>query len=180
MKKYMNNILIYIAALFGIVAFIGLFASPLQSFNSAKGTWSAYNLRVYLGETLKNTSGETKVVYKGTIAPIFGYIFPLAMAIVLIIESFRPAWNAKLAVINTILALLFFTSAVLVLLTKELFLQANEWGNGLVIIDGETVFAIRNGGGPVSSAICSAIAGIILLVVTWMPRKRKEIDFIEK
>ena len=104
----------------------------------------------------------------------------LAMAIVLIIESFRPAWNAKLAVINTILALLFFTSAVLVLLTKELFLQANEWGNGLVIIDGETVFAIRNGGGPVSSAICSAIAGIILLVVTWMPRKRKEIDFIEK
>ena len=166
----MNNILIYIAALFGIVAFIGLFASPLQSFNSIKGTWSAYTVKAYLGETSK-TTGESIVVYKGTIAPIFGFILPFLMAIVLIIESFRPAWNAKLAVINTVLALFFFASAVLVLLTKELFLAAN----GL----GDTAF-IRNGGGPVSSAICSTTAGIILLIVTWMPRKKKDIDFIEK
>lgn len=171
MKKYMNNILIYIAALFGLVAFIGLFASPLQSFNSIKGTWSAYSVKAYLGETSKTAEGEIMVIYKGTIAPIFGFILPFLMAIVLIIESFRPAWNAKLAVINTILALLFFASAVLVLLTKELFLAANGLGDTPVI---------RNGGGPVSSAICSATAGVILLVVTWMPRKQKEIDFIEK
>lgn len=171
MKKYMNNILIYIAALFGLVAFIGLFASPLQSFNSIKGTWSAYGVKAYLGETSKTAEGEIMVIYKGTIAPIFGFILPFLMAIVLIIESFRPAWNAKLAVINTILALLFFASAVLVLLTKELFLAANGLGDTPVI---------RNGGGPVSSAICSATAGVILLVVTWMPRKQKEIDFIEK
>ena len=171
MKKYMNNILIYIAALFGIVAFIGLFASPLQSFNSIKGTWSAYSVKAYLGEISKNAAGETTVIYKGTIAPIFGFIFPFLMAIVLIIESFRPAWNAKLAAINTILALLFFACAVLVLLTKELFLGANGLGDTTLI---------RNGGGPVSSAICSTTAGVILLVVTWMPRKKKEIDFIEK
>ena len=162
----MNNILIYIAALLGIIAFIGLFASPLQSFNSIKGTWSAYNVKAYLGET---TNGV--VVYKGTIAPIFGFIFPFLLSVVLIIESFRPAWSAKLAAINTILALFYFASAVLVLLTKELFLAANNLGDTTVL---------RNGGGPVSSAICSAGAGVILLIVTWAPRKRKEIDFIEK
>ena len=166
MKKYMNNILIYIAALLGIVAFIGLFASPLQSYNSIKGTWSAYSVKAYLGET---TNGIT--VYKGTIAPIFGFIFPFIMSIILIIESFRPAWNAKLAAINTVLALLYFASAVLVLLTKELFLTANNLGDTTVL---------RNGGGPLSSAICSGSAGVILLFVAWAPRKRKEIDFIEK
>ena len=166
MKKYMNNILIYIAAFLGIVAFIGLFASPLQSFNSIKGTWSAYTVKAYLGETTNDI-----VIYKGTIAPIFGFILPFLMGIILIIESFRPAWSAKLAVINTIFALLFFASAVLVLLTKELFLSANNLGDTLLI---------RNGGGPVSSAICSGSAGVILLIVSWMPRKTKEIDFIEK
>ena len=170
MKKYMNNILIYIAALFGIIAFVGLFASPLQSFNSIKGTWSAYNVRAYMGETIKQGE-ETVKVYKGVIAPIFGFVIPLMMSIILIIESFKPAWNAKIAAINTIIALLFFTSAVLVLLTKELFLNANHLGD---------TNTIRNGGGPVSSAICSTLAGIILLVVTWMPRKRKELDYIEK
>ena len=170
MKKYMNNILIYIAALCGIVAFAGLFASPLQSFNSIKGVWSAYNVRAYLGETIKQ--GDTTIkVYKGTIAPIFGFVIPLMMAIMLIIESFKPAWNAKIAAINTIIALLFFASAVLVLLTKELFLVANNLGD---------TNTIRNGGGPVASAIASALAGVILLVVTWMPRKRREIDYIEK
>ena len=162
MKKYMNNILIYIAAVLGVAAFIGLFASPLQLYDSVKNTWSAYPVKAYLGEA---------GIYKGTIAPIFGFIFPFLFAIVLIIESFRPAWNAKLAAINTVLALLFFACAVLVLLTKELFLGANNFGD---------TPDIRNGGGPVSSAICSASAGVILLVVTWMPRKRKEIDFIEK
>ena len=166
----MNNILIYIAALLGIVAFIGLFASPLQSFNSIKGTWSAYSVKAYLGETTKE-GGETIVIYKGTIAPIFGFIFPLLMSIILIIESFRPAWSAKIAVINTILALFYFACAVLVLLTKELWLSANNLGD---------TTTIRNGGGPVSSAICSTLAGIILIVVSWVPRKRKELDFIEK
>ena len=170
MKKYMNNILIYIAALFGIVAFVGLFASPLQSFNGIKGTWSAYNVKAYLGETIKQ-GDETIKVYKGTIAPIFGFIVPLLMSIILIIESFKPAWNAKIAAINTIIALLFFASAVLVLLTKELFLEANNLGN---------TNTIRNGGGPVWSAICSTLAGIILLVVTWKPGKKKELDYIEK
>lgn len=170
MKKYMNNILIYIAALCGIVAFVGLFATPLQSFNSIKGTWSAYNVKAYLGETIKQGDLTVKV-YKGTIAPIFGFIFPFLMSIVLIIESFKPAWNAKIAAINTILALFFFASAVLVLLTKELFLAANNLGD---------TNTIRNGGGPFSSAICSTLAGIILLVVTWMPRKRKELNYIEK
>ena len=171
MKKYFNNILIYIAALLGLIAFIGLFASPLQSFNSIKGTWSAYGVKAYLGETTKDAAGETVVIYKGTIAPIFGFVIPFLMSIILIIESFRPAWSAKLAAINTILALLFFGCAVLVLLTKELFLAANNLGDTTVI---------RNGGGPVSSAICSAAAGVILLIVSWMPRKRKEIDFIEQ
>ena len=166
MKKYMNNILIYIAALLGIVAFIGLFASPLQFYDELKETWSVFTVKAYLGESTSDF-----VVYKGTIAPIFGFILPFLMGIILIIESFRPAWNAKLAVINTVFALFFFASAILVLLTKELFLNVNNLGDTLYI---------RNGGGPVSSAICSGSAGVILLVVSWMPRKRKEIDFIEK
>ena len=166
----MNNILIYIAALFGIIAFIGLFASPLQSFNSLSGTWSAYNVKAYLGETVKS-GDETITVYSGTVAPIFGFVVPFLMAIILIIESFKPAWNAKIAAINTIIALLFFASAVLVLLTKELFLKANNLGD---------TGTLRNGGGPVTSAICSTLAGIILLVVTWMPRKTKEVEYIEK
>ena len=170
MKKYMNNILIYIAALFGIIAFVGLFASPIQSYNAIKGTWSAYSVKAYLGESVKQ-GDEVIQVYKGTIGPIFGFVVPLLMAIILIIESFKPAWNAKIAAINTIIALLFFASAVLVLLTKELFLAANNLGD---------TTTIRNGGGPVSSAICSTLAGIILLVVTWMPRKKKELDYIEK
>ena len=162
----MNNILIYIAALFGVIAFIGLFASPLQSYSSIKGTWSAYNVRAYLGETQNGVR-----VYKGTIAPVFGFIVPFLMSIILIIESFKPAWNAKIAAINTFIALLYFASAVLVLLTKELFLEANNFGDTNMI---------RNGGGPFTSAVCSTIAGVILLIVSWMPRKKKELDYIEK
>lgn len=163
MKNYISNVLIYIASLCGIIAFIGLFASPLQSFNSIQGTWSAYNVSAYFGD-LKNGA------YKGAILPIFGYIFPLLMSIFLIFESFKPSLDNRLAVINTILAVIFFGSAVLVLLTKELWLNANNLGQTNVI---------RNGMGPILSAVLSTLAGIILLFVTWIPWNKK-IDFIEK
>ena len=42
---------------------LGLFASPLQSFNSIKGVWSAYSVRAYIGETVKQ-NGETIKVYR--------------------------------------------------------------------------------------------------------------------
>lgn len=165
MKKYLSNILIYLAALLGIVAFIALFATPLQSFNEIKGTWSAYNIKAYLGET----SAGVKV-YNGSFIPVIGFIIPFLMAIFLIIESFKPELNARLAIINTMFAIFFFVSAVLVLLTKEMFLAVNGYG---------PTDYIRNGAGPISSAVCSGIAGVILLIVTWVP-SRKKIDFIEK
>ena len=160
MKNYARNILIYIAALLGIFAFIGLFGTPLQKFDEIKEVWAAYNVKVYLGEASVN----------GSIIPIFGFVIPLLMAIFLIIESFRPDLNARLAAINTIFAIFFFLSAVVVLLTKEQFLSNNGFGETLLI---------RNGIGPISSAICSGLAGVILLVVTWVPG-RKKIDFIDK
>ncbi len=165
MKKYLSNILIYLAALLGIVAFIALFATPLQSFNEIKGTWSAYNVKAYLGETSNGVKA-----YSGSFIPVIGFIIPFLMAIFLIIESFKPELNTSLAIINTIFAILFFLSSVLVLLTKEMFLAVNDFG--------QTDY-IRNGAGPISSAICSSIAGVILLIVTWVP-SRKKIDFIEK
>ena len=165
MKKYLSNILIYLAALCGIVAFISLFATPLQSYNSIKDTWSAYNVKAYLGETSAGVQ-----VYKGSFIPIIGFIIPFLLSIFLIIESFRPELNGRLAAINTIFAVLYFLSAVLVLLTKEMFLSVNGFG--------DTTY-IRNGAGPVTSAVCSGLAGVILLIVTWMPWK-KDIDFIEK
>lgn len=163
MKNYISNVLIYVAALCGIIAFIGLFASPLQSFNDIQKTWSAYNVSAYFGD-LKNGA------YKGAILPIFGYILPLLMSIFLIIESFKPSLDNRLTVINTILAVLFIISAVLVLLTKELWLQANHLG--------ETTL-IRNGTGPIMASILSTVAGIILLIVTYS-RINKRIDYIEK
>ena len=166
MKKYLSNILIYVAALLGIVAFIALFATPLQSFNEIKGTWSAYNVKAYLGE--KSSTGVQ--IYNGSFIPAVGFIIPFLMAIFLIIESFKPELNTRLAIINTMFAIFFFVSAVLVLLTKEMFLAVNELG--------QTDY-IRNGAGPISSAICSGAAGVILLIVTWVP-SRKKIDFIEK
>lgn len=161
MKKYMSNVLIYIAALCGIIAFIGLFASPLQIQNE-HGGWSAYNVGVYFGDTKGS-------VYKGVALPIFGYIFPFLMSIFLIIESFKPELDNRLTIINTILAILYFASAVLVLLTKELWLEKNGFG--------ETTY-IRNGAGPLMAAILSSMAGILLLIVTWVP-SRKKIDYIE-
>lgn len=165
MKRYVKNILIYLAALFGIVAFLGLFSSPLKSYDAIKDTWSVYNVRAYLGET----EGEY-VVYKGTFVPIIGFVVPLLVSIILIIESFQPGWSKKLTIINSGLAMLYFVSAILVLLTKELFLQANNLGDTLYI---------RNGGGPIFSAIFAGLAGIILIIVSWVP-KDKNIDFIEK
>ena len=161
MKKYISNVLIYLAALCGIIAFIGLFASPLQIFNE-HGGWSAYNVGVYFGD-------QKASVYKGVVLPIFGYILPFLMSIFLIIESFKPSLNNRLTVINTLLAILYFASAVLVLLTKELWLVANGFG--------ETTL-IRNGAGPIMAAILSSVAGALLLVVTWVP-SRKQIDYID-
>lgn len=165
MKKYLSNILIYLAALLGIVAFIALFATPLQSYNEIKDTWSAYNVKAYLGES----SGGVQV-YKGSFLPVIGFIIPFLMAIFLIIESFKPELNTRLAIINTLFAIFFFLSAVLVLLTKEMFLAVNDFGQ---------TDNIRNGAGPISSAICSGVAGVILLIVSWVP-SRKKIDFIER
>ena len=165
MKKYLSNILIYLAALLGIVAFISLFATPLQSYNEIQGTWATYNVKAYLGEKSAGVQ-----IYNGSFLPVIGFIIPFLMSIFLIIESFKPELSGRLAIINTIFAILYFISAVLVLLTKEMFLSANDFG--------ETVY-IRNGVGPISSAICSFTAGVILLFVAWMP-SRKKIDFIEK
>ena len=162
MKNYLSNVLIYVAALCGIISFIGIFASPLQIYSEVSKTWSAYNIRAYLGDS---ASG----VYKGTFYPIFGYFLPFLMAIFLIIESFKPSLDNRLTVINTVFAILYFASAVLVLLTKELWLQANDFGDAIVI---------RNGAGPIMSAVLSTLAGIILLIVTYVPG-RKKIDYIE-
>jgi len=161
MKKYMSNVLIYVAALCGIIAFIGLFASPLQILNE-HGTWSAYNVGVYFGDPKAD-------VYKGVALPVFGYIIPFLMSIFLIIESFKPQLDNRLTIINTLLAILYFTSAVLVLLTKELWLVKNNFGE---------MTEIRNGAGPIMAAVLSSLAGIILLIVTWVP-SRKQIDYID-
>ena len=163
MKNYLSNVLIYIAALCGIISFIGLFASPLQSLDEIHNSWSAMNVSAYFGD-LKNNS------YKGAVLPIFGYILPLLMSIFLIIESFKPSLDNRLTIINTVLAIMYFISAVLVLLTKELWLQANHLG--------ETNY-IRNGFGPVMAAVLSTLAGLILLFVTYFPTHKK-IDYIEK
>ena len=161
MKKYMSNVLIYVAALCGIIAFIGLFASPLQIYNEHHG-WSAYNVGVYFGDPKAS-------VYKGVFLPVLGYILPFLMSIFLIIESFKPSLDNRITIINTILAILYFASAVLVLLTKELWLQANGFGESV---------EIRNGGGPIMASILSFAAGVILLIVTWVP-SRKNLDYID-
>ena len=169
MKNYLSNILIYIAALCGIIAFAGLFATPLMIQDTIKGTWSAYNVKAYLGEKAVFDSGTVQI-YKGTWFPIVGYVLPLLMSIFLIVESFKPSLDSKLAIINTVLAILYFFCAVSVLLTKELWLNVNNY---------EDVGIIRNGLGPIMSGVLSFLAGVIILIVTWMPG-RKKIDYIEK
>ena len=169
MKNYLSNILIYIAALCGIIAFAGLFATPLMIQDTIKGTWSAYNIKVYLGEK-ETINSEVIEISKGTWFPIIGYVLPLLMSIFLIVESFKPSLDSKLAIINTVLAILYFFCAVSVLLTKELWLMKNDKGE---------VDIVRNGLGPIMSGTLSFLAGVILLIVTWMPG-RKKIDYIEK
>lgn len=161
MKTYVKNILLYLVALLGLLAFIALFSNPLQSYDEIKGTWSIITLRAYLGDN---------VSYKGAGLPVVGFVIPLVLAIVVIIESFKSKWLARLKVINTFIAVLFFISAVLVLLTKECFLSVNDLGETQLL---------RNGGGPIFSAVCSSLAGALCLFVSWFPSK-SSIQFIEK
>lgn len=165
MKRYVKNVLIYLAALFGIVAFLTIFSSPLKIYDSIKDTWYNYPVRTYLGKSSQNIN-----VYKGAVMPIFGFVLPLIMSIVLIVESFQPSWSKSIAVLNTVLAVIYFICAIFVLLTKELFLSVNSLGDYLYV---------KNGGGPIASAILSTLAGIVLLFVSWCPSD-KDIDFIEK
>lgn len=165
MKSYVKNILLYLVALLGVISFIAMFSTSLESYDSVKGTWNTYNVHPYLGESF---NGNT--IYKGALLPVFGYIFPLILGIVLIIESFQKKWVNKLRLINTIFAIIFLLSSLLVLLTKEMFLNVNGY---------EQTDLIRNGSGPIFASICSAIAAIVLLFVTWIPIK-SEMQFIEK
>lgn len=164
MKRYVSNVLIYLAALFGLIAFIGLFSSPLKIYNEIQGSWTVYGVKAYLGET----SGGIEA-YKGTFVPVIGFVLPLIISITLIIETFQPSWNKKLSIINTLFAVLYFVSAILVLLTKEMFLKVNDLGDTLLL---------RNGAGPIMAAIMCFLSGIILLVIAWFPHQ--EIKFIEK
>lgn len=165
MKTYVKNILCYLVALLGLLAFIAMFSTPLETYDGVKGIWYAYKVKAYTGETANNVK-----LYHGSAVPLIGFITPLICGLVLIIESFQPSWGKKSSIINTIMVVLFFFSAILVLLTKELFLNANELGEYL---------KIRNGTGPVFSAICSAIAGLILLFVTYFPSK-SQMEYIQK
>ncbi len=165
MKRYVKNILIYIAALFGIVAFLCIFSSPLKIYDSVIGRWYNYPLKAYLGKSSKDIP-----VYKGTVLPIIGFVLPMLMAIVLIVESFKPSWSKSINVVNSILAILYFISAIFILLTKELILRKNNLGDTPLI---------KNGFGLIMAAVLSTLAGILLLLVTWIP-SHKNIDFIEK
>ena len=163
MKRYVKNVLIYFAALFGIIAFLSLFSSPLKIYDSTKDTWYRYQISAFLGQNSKNFE-----VYKGAFVPAIGFILPILMSVVLIVESFKPSWSRKITVLNTILAVVYFLCAVLVLLTKELFLDANNLGANLYI---------KNGSGPIMSAIFSTMSGILLLFVAWFPSEQ-DMDFI--
>ncbi len=165
MRQYLRNILIYLAALFAIVAFVGLFANSLEIYDSVNRTWITYKVNAYLGE-----KSETYQVYKGTIIPIFGFVLPLAIAIILIVESFKKSWSGNLKLINTALAVILFLCVLCVLLTKELFLTVNHLGETEVL---------RNGTGPKLAAIASCVGGVLLLLATWLPFKG-DIKFIER
>ena len=165
MKNYVRNILLYLVTLLGILSFIAMFSNCLQIYDSVKCKWTNYNVRVYLGVNVEGTW-----IYRGAVLPIFGFVFPLLCGIVLIIESFHQDWLAKIKFINTILATIIFISAILVLLTKEIFLNVNNLGETNLL---------RNGSGPIFSAICSWVAAILLLFVTWLP-SHTEVEFIER
>ena len=165
MRQYIRNILTYLVALFGIVAFIGLFSDAIEMYDPLKDTWTPYNVNAYLGEKTK-----TGLIYKGTILPIFGFVLPLVIAIILIVESFKNSWSGYLKALNTILAIILLLCVLAVLLTKEMFLSVNNLG--------ETA-NLRNGLGPKICAISSTIGAILLLFATWLPFK-SDFKFIEK
>ncbi len=166
MRQYARNILIYLVALLAIIAFISLFSNSLSNYDSVRDSWSAYKVNAYIGE--KTETGA--VIYKGTIIPVFGFVLPLAIAIVLFLESFKKSWSGSLKVLNTALAVILFLCVLCVLLTKELFLSINGLGESTTL---------RNGAGPIVSAISSSIAGILLLFATWLPFK-SDIKFIDR
>ena len=165
MRQYVRNILIYLVALLAIIAFIALFANALEIYDSVKDTWVTYKVNAYLGEET-----SVGVIYKGAIVPIFGFVLPLVISIILIVESFKKSWSGNLKVINSVLAIILFLCVLCVLLTKELFLSVNGMG------ESETV---RNGSGPTVSAIASTCGGILLLFATWLPFK-SDIKFIDR
>lgn len=165
MRQYVKNILLYVAALLCLVAFIGLFANSLEIYDRIKDTWSVFKVEAYLGEKIDNLQ-----VYKGTIAPIFGFVLPLVIGIFLIVQSFRHRWSGYINLINTISSIVLFLCALLVLLTKELFLSVNNLGESVII---------RNSNGPILAAICCCAAGILLMFTTWFPLKQ-DMKFIEK
>ena len=103
MKKYAKNIVLYLAALCGLLAFAGMFTNSLKIYDSIKDSWSIYNVKAYIGESING-----HVVYKGAIIPIFGFVLPLLLSIALIIESFKAKWVGKLKKINTSFAVLYF------------------------------------------------------------------------
>lgn len=165
MRSYVKNILIYVVALLGLIAFIGLFSNSLEIFDKIKGSWSSYKVNAFLGEEVNGVR-----IYKGATLPIFGFVFPLLIAILLIVESFRHSWSGYVKVINTIVSIILFVSALFVLLTKEIFLNTNGLGESVII---------RNGLGPIISAVCSFVGGVLLLFTTFFPLKQ-DMKFIEK
>ena len=161
MRQYVRNIFIYLVALLAIISFISMFSSALYIYDSIKGTWAIYKVKAYIGE---------EGVYRGSILPVFGFVLPLVIAIVLIVESFKKSWSGNLKVINTILAIILFLCVLLVLLTKELFLSVNGFGDTVIL---------KNGSGPIVSAITSFCGGILLLLASWLPFKT-DIKFIDR
>ena len=102
--------------------------------------------------------------------PVFGFVIPLVISILLIVESFKKSWSGNLKIINTVCAVILFLCVVCVLLTKELFLSINGLGESS---------SLRNGVGPTASAIASTCGGILLLFATWLPFKT-DIKFIDR
>ena len=161
MRQYVRNILIYLVALFAIIAFIALFSNAIEIYDSVRDSWVTYKVNAYIGK---------ESIYKGSIVPVFGFALPLLIAVILIVESFKKSWSGNLKIINTVLAIILALCAVCVLLTKELFLSANNLGEST---------ALRNGSGPILSAIASFIGSLLLLFATWLPFKT-DIKFIER
>ncbi len=165
MRQYVRNILIYLVALLCIICFIGLFANSLQIYDEINQDWVPYSVNAYIGEKVNGAKA-----YSGSIIPIFGFVFPLAIAIVLIVESFKKSWSGYLKAINTGFAVILFLCVIDVLLTKEQFLNVNGLGETLII---------RNGAGPRMCAFCAMFGCILLLFASWLPFKN-DIKFIDR